>query len=208
MVELKIGELKALIREYNKTMQKEQHITPSQLKGKSKDEILKVISDLGYTVDHEKRMMKRTKKGEKDKKKRPMTVKLPPPKTEEEKKKEKEERVKKKEEKDKKKKEEKDEIIKGTVALSKLAAKRKERKEKGKKKETKEAGTQTEDKKEEKKEMSDEELLKHYGHYRVNKLNEILDSIEDKLSKGGGSKLSKIKKIIKHGGVKKLKKAQ
>ncbi len=206
MVELKIGELKALIREYNKTMQKEQKILPTQLKGKSKDEILKVISELGYTVDHDKRMMKRTKKGEKDKKKRPMSVKLPPPKTEEEKKTAKEERVKKKEEKDKKKQEEKDKLIKGGAALSKLAAKRKERKDK--KKETKEMGTQTDDKKEEKKEMSDEDLLKHYGHYRVNKLNEILDSIEDKLSKGGGSKLSKIKKIIKHGGVKKLKKAQ
>ena len=60
MVELKIGELKALIREYNKTMQKEEHITPAQLKGKSKDEILKVISDLtrshreqgqGFSID-------------------------------------------------------------------------------------------------------------------------------------------------------------
>ena len=101
MVELKIGELKALIRDYNKTMQKEEHITPAQLKGKSKNEILKVNSDLGYTVNHEKRLMKRTNKD----KKKPLVIKLPPPKTEEEKKTAKEERGKKKAEKDKKKQE-------------------------------------------------------------------------------------------------------
>ena len=75
MVELKIGELKALIREYNKSMQKEDHISPAQLKGKSQKELLAIIElKLGYTVNHEKRMMKRAKRGEKTSTKRPFSV--------------------------------------------------------------------------------------------------------------------------------------
>ena len=163
MPELKLGELKALIREYNKVMQKDQGITPAQLKGKSREELIKIINDLGYTIDHEKRSMKRTKVGQKDKKKRPMVVELPAPKTEEEKKTAKEERVKKKEEKTKKetakKKEAEEEGFKKGAAAQRIATQLKKKK----KAKTSEAGTQTE----EDKEMSDKDLLKHYGHYKV-----------------------------------------
>tara|TARA_R110002096_G_C14516449_1_gene716570 strand:- start:142 stop:951 length:810 start_codon:yes stop_codon:yes gene_type:complete len=54
--------------------------------------------------------------------------------------------------------------------------------------------------------VTDKELNDKYGSIKVKALNEILDKLPNTNSKGGGSRLNKIKKILKFKGEKELKK--
>ncbi len=53
--------------------------------------------------------------------------------------------------------------------------------------------------------MTDSDILKNYGGYSVKELNEILNSMKGVNSKGGGSKVSKIRKILDNKGTLKKK---
>jgi hypothetical protein len=53
---------------------------------------------------------------------------------------------------------------------------------------------------------SDKQLIEMYGKIKVKAMNELLDKLPGTNSKGGGSKLSKIKKILKFNGESELKK--
>lgn len=209
--ELKAPEIRRMIKAHNKLMGIE---IP---KGTDRSGLIKLIEKNGYKVDHKAKKLVPSVKM-----KRKPTVKLPPApakKTKEEKEVAKKERIIKKKAKD----EEAYQKVKGQVdAVKKIGEKRKARlekvpkgshrmpdgtimKDKDMKKppKVKEMSTQTD----EPKKMSDKELMEAFGYYKVGKLNEILDSLEGTTSAGGGSKLSKLKKIVKFGGLKKLKKS-
>lgn len=209
--ELKAPEIRRMIKAHNKLMGIE---IP---KGTDRAGLIKLVEKNGYKVDHKAKKLVPSVKM-----KRKPTVKLPPEpakKTKEEKETAKKERVIKKKAKD----EEAYQKVKGQVdAVKKIGEKRKARlekvpkgshrmpdgtimKDKDMKKppKVKEMSTQTD----EPKKMSDKELMEAFGYYKVGKLNEILDSLEGTSRAGGGSKLSKLKKIVKFGGLKKLKKS-
>tara|TARA_R110002050_G_scaffold300762_1_gene472325 strand:- start:13757 stop:14557 length:801 start_codon:yes stop_codon:yes gene_type:complete len=68
--ELTLGELKRLIRQYNKLMSVD-------TKGMTRPELIKKIEDMGYTIDHKNAKLT-GKRGVKDKQRKPTQVDLPP----------------------------------------------------------------------------------------------------------------------------------
>ena len=91
VVLLKLSELKKLMKGYDDLMKVD-------TKGMSRDELIKKIEDMGYTIDHEKKTLRLTNK-KKAMKRKPLNVKMPPPKEKKEKSaSEKEEGTKKKHE--------------------------------------------------------------------------------------------------------------
>lgn len=89
--ELTLGELKRLIKQYNKLMSVD-------TKGMKRPELIKKIEDMGYTIDHKNAKLI-GKRGVKDKQRKPASVDLPPAKpkpTKEEALKKKKERAEKK----------------------------------------------------------------------------------------------------------------
>lgn len=208
--ELKAPELRRMIKEHNKLMSIK--IPPKT----DRAGLIKLINDNGYKVDHANKKLMPVK----EMKRKPI-VKLPPApakKTKEEKDMAKKEKVVKQKAKDE---ESYQKVKKQVDAVKKIGEKRQARKvPKGSHrmpdgtimkdadmpKKTKEIATQTEPEKPMK--MSDKELMDAYGYYKVGKLNEILDSLEGTSRAGGGSKLAKLKKIMKFGGLKKLKKVE
>lgn len=107
--ELTLGELKRLIKQYNKLMSVD-------TKGMKRPELIKKIEDMGYTIDHKNAKLV-GKRGVKDKQRKPANVDLPPAKP----KPTKEEALKKKKEKAEKKAQERittlkdDEVKKGII---------------------------------------------------------------------------------------------
>ena len=67
--ELNLAELKKLIKGYNDFMS-------VNTKGMKRDQLIKVIVDMGYTIDHKNKKLTRKKQKVK---KMPMKVDMPPP---------------------------------------------------------------------------------------------------------------------------------
>ena len=188
--EMNVTELRKLVKQYNLKMSVD-------IKGLNRDELIKTIISLGYKIDHKGKKLVRGKIGVKDKKKRPMIVKLPPPKTAEEKAKAKTKRdvaKKKKEDKAKAEKEREGKLIKAGATMQKALAKKKAKKPLPKGKGVS-IGTQTG------RSRSAKQLKDAYGHISVSALDKILKKMG--LSEEG-IKLDKIKRIIINKGEKKL----
>lgn len=148
-------------------------------KGLTRSALMGEIQKLGYKIDHANKKLVGTR-GVKDKARRPAVVDMPPakPKVSDE------EKAQKKKARAEKKAQDRIQTLKDAekqkVALSKL-------------------------KRLQSKPKSDEELKTAYGSLPVGALNRILDSLPGTDSKGGGSKLLKLRKIIRFKGENKLK---
>lgn len=118
--ELTLGELKRLIKQYNKLMSVD-------TKGMKRPELIKKIEDMGYTIDHKNAKLV-GKRGVKDKQRKPMNVDLPPAKP----KPTKEEALKKKKEKAEKKAQERITTLKDAEKKKEVLKKALARKRAGK----------------------------------------------------------------------------
>ena len=221
--EMSAVEIRKLIRTHNKL---------SQIKipkGTDRLGLIQLIKDKNYTINHKlKRIEPKQQRGKTitlnktNKVGQSAEEVLPKPKTKEEKAAKRAEAAKKKEDKLKAetdktnkfvktareagiaegKKTKNLELVKGGAALARLAAARKARKV-GKKPDMVSMGTQTSSSDAPK--MTDKQLLAAYGYMKVGEINKILDTLKDTSSAGGGTKLDKLKKVIKFGGLSKLK---
>ena len=200
--EMSAVEIRKLIRAHNKL---------SQIKipkGTDRLGLIQLIKDKNYTINHKlKRIEPKQQRGKTitlnktNKVGQSAEEVLPKPKTKEEKATAKAAKATKVADKATASKAKDLELVKGGAALARLAAARKARKV-GKKPAMVSMGTQT-TKGEGK--MTDKELMDAYGYMKVGDINKILDTLKDTSSAGGGSKLAKLKKVIKFGGLSKLK---
>ena len=201
--EMSAVEIRKLIRAHNKL---------SQIKipkGTDRLGLIQLIKDKNYTINHKlKRIEPKQQRGKTitlnktNKVGQSAEEVLPKPKTKEEKATAKAAKATKVADKATASKAKDLELVKGGAALARLAAARKARKV-GKKPAMVSMGTQTSSSDAPK--MTDKQLLAAYGYMKVGDINKILDTLKDTSSAGGGSKLAKLKKVIKFGGLSKLK---
>jgi len=190
--EMTLSELKRLVKAYNVKMSVD-------TKGLTRPQLITKITSLGYKIDHVNKKLVGTR-GQKDKARRPQNVDMPakPIKLTDTAKEEKQAlKVKKAREK------RKELIEKGKDIQKKIGEKSKKVKEtprQGPPRVPASSFTVIDRPK------TDKEYLKLYGKLSVNMMNEILNRLPNTNSKGGGSKLKKILKIVKFKGEKELRK--
>lgn len=190
--EMTLSELKRLIKAYNVKMSVD-------TKGLTRPQLITKITSLGYKIDHVNKKLVGTR-GRNDKSRRPQNVDMPakPIKLTDTDKEEKQ-RLKVKKARDKRK----ELIEKGKDIQKKIGEKSKKPKEtprQGPPRVPASSFPVIERPK------TNEEYLKLYGKLSVNMMNEILNKLPNTNSKGGGSKLKKILKIVKFKGEKELRK--
>jgi hypothetical protein len=74
---MKIPEGEMTLAELKRTIKKYDELMSIETKGKSRDDLIKEIEKMGYTIDHENKSFKLTNKS-KAMKRKPINVKMPP----------------------------------------------------------------------------------------------------------------------------------
>jgi len=177
--ELSLAELKRLVKQYNLQMS-------IKVTGLKRDDLIKQLKDMGYTIDHANKKLNLTNKS-KAMKRKPINVKMPPAPAK-----------KTDAEKSESKAKQRERVIKYIVQNKDVL---KDDRIKGLKQSV---STQTGN--DAPPPTDDKALLQQYKKISVNDMNKILDKLPNTSRAGGGTKLQKIKKIIKFKGEADLKK--